>query len=318
MSVSLKGSKVSILGAGLMGHGLAQVFAEAGAEVSVHDPVPEALASVPPRVRANLTRLDRDLGALERIRLCADLAEAVRDAELVIESAPEDLELKRDLFERLDALAPAGAILATNTSVIPVTQIAERAQRRERIVGTHWWNPPYLVPLVEVVQTTETSPRVVHDTIDLLEAAGKAPVHVKRDVPGFVGNRLQHALWREAIALVASGVCDAETVDLVVKRSFGLRLPVMGPLETADLIGLDMALAIHEHVLPHIDRTPGPSPYLRELVDAGRLGMKTGEGFRRWSAEDADALRARLVDHLQSITSNTREIAWSSNTPTGS
>jgi 3-hydroxybutyryl-CoA dehydrogenase len=154
-------------------------------------------------------------------------------------------------------------------------------------------------------------------TVGLLTAAGKTPVSVKTDIPAFLGNRLQHALWREAIALVAADVCDAETLDTVVKQSFGLRLPAIGPLENADLIGLDLTLAIHEQVLPAIDRTPGPSPYLRELVAEGRLGMKTGEGFRRWSPAQADALRARVRTHLQAMTTPADEPVGAISTPGG-
>jgi 3-hydroxybutyryl-CoA dehydrogenase len=135
----------------------------------------------------------------------------------------------------------------------------------------------------------------------LLIAAGKTAVIVEKDVPGFVGNRLQHALWREAIALVQEGVCDASTVDTVVKASFGRRLAVLGPLENADLVGTDLTLAIHENVLPHLDRTAGPLPLLQQLVREGRLGMKSGEGFRRWTPEQQATLRARVLSHLQAL-----------------
>src|SRR6185437_3606702 len=138
-------------------------------------------------------------------------------------------------------------------------------------------------------------------TIALHKAAGKMPVHVKKDVPGFIGNRLQHALWREAIALVEQGICDAETVDAVVKASFGRRLPVLGPLENADLVGTDLTLAIHNTVLPAIDSRPGPSPYLQKLVADRKLGFKTGEGFRAWSADEQAALRAKVVRHLKAM-----------------
>jgi 3-hydroxybutyryl-CoA dehydrogenase len=166
------------------------------------------------------------------------------------------------------------------------------------VVGTHWWNPPYLVPLVEVVQAEATSTDVVSRAMELLATAGKSPVHVLRDIPGFVGNRLQHALWREAFALVGDGVCDAETVDRVVKSGFGLRLPMLGPMETADLVGLDLTLAIHEYILPYLDRTPGPAPILREKVERGELGMKTGRGFRPWTEDQAQSVRERLIDQL--------------------
>ena len=301
----LDGLNVTILGAGLMGHGLAQVFAVAGADVAVYDPAQAALLSVRDRVAGNLEGLGGDAAVVTRITPHRDIAGAVARADLVIEAGPEDLELKQSIFGELDSVAPATAILATNTSVLPVGQIAERVSGRHRVVGTHWWNPPYLVPLVEVIQTADTDPAVIARTLEILTAAGKSPVHVKRDVPGFIGNRLQHALWREAIALVAGGVCDAETVDTVVKQSFGLRLPVLGPLENADLVGLDLTLAIHEHVLPHIDCTAGPSPLLQELVAEGRLGMKAGEGFRTWSAAEADRLRETLSRHLINATRST-------------
>jgi 3-hydroxybutyryl-CoA dehydrogenase len=285
-----------------MGHGIAQVFACAGLPVAVHDPEPRMLASVPERVRANLAQLGLDPAPADAIELEAELADAVRGADLVIEAAPEDLAVKREIFAALDVLVSPSAILASNTSVISIGEIAAPVRRRERVVGTHWWNPPYLVPLVEVVQAAETSDATVERTIAFLAELGKTPVRVHRDIPGFVGNRMQHALWREAIALVDQGVCDAATVDTVVKQSFGLRLGVLGPLENADLVGLDLTLAIHEHVLPFLDRTPGPAPILREKVERGDLGMKTGRGFHSWTDESAQQTRDSLLAHLAATT----------------
>lgn len=290
--------RVGVVGAGLMGHGLAQVFAEAGADVTIHDPQPDQLSRVLERVSANLASLGRDIDVARRITPCPELTDAVARVDLVIEAGPEDPAIKQSIFAELDSITPAETILATNTSSIPIERVAAGATDRGRVIGTHWWNPPYLIPLVEVVPTGDTREDVVTRTIELLCAAGKTPVHVRRDVPGFVGNRLQHALWREAIALVAEGVCDAETVDTVIKNSFGLRLAVLGPLENADLVGLDLTLAIHEQILPYIDQTPGPSQYLQELVAAGRLGMKTGEGFHRWTPTEANSVRERLTAHL--------------------
>jgi 3-hydroxybutyryl-CoA dehydrogenase len=295
--------RIAVVGAGLMGHGIAQVFACAGHEVAITDPDPEALASVPERVAANLERIG--LGPAPAIELCAELERAVDGAEAVFEAAPERLELKRELFARLGRLTPPETILATNTSVMSVGEIGADADAPGRVVGTHWWNPPYLIPLVEVVEAERTDPDTVTRTIRLLESVGKEPVHVRRDVPGFVGNRLQHALWREAFHLVDEGVCDAETVDRVIKRSFGLRLPVLGPAENADLVGLDLTLAIHEYVLPHLDRTPGPAAALQEHVERGELGVKTGRGFLDWPEGEAQAVRERLLDHLVAVTRTT-------------
>ena len=290
---------IGILGAGLMGHGIAQVFAVAGHDVAVYDASADALASVQTRIRANLLALGLDVAAADRVRPSGVLANAVADADLVIEAAAENLAIKQALFAEVEAHAQPDAILASNTSVIPITQIMSGLQRRGRALGTHWWNPPFLVPLVEVVGTQWTDPACITDVIALLTAVGKTAVHVRKDVAGFIGNRLQHALWREAISLVEQGICDAETVDIVVKASFGRRLAVLGPLENADLVGTDLTLAIHEIVLPEIGSTPGPSAYLRDLVAAGKLGMKSGEGFRTWSADEQAELRTRLLNHLK-------------------
>ncbi len=292
-------ARIAVIGAGLMGHGIAQVFAVHGHAVSIYDSVQGSLDSVRSRIRQNLTDLGEDAAAADRVTPRPVLAEAVREADFVVEAALENLDLKQRLFAEIEAAAPAGAIFASNTSVIPITKIMEPLLDRSRALGTHWWNPPYLVPLVEVIGTAWTAPAMLAWTMDLHTALGKTPVHVKKDVPGFVGNRLQHALWREAISLVENDICDAETVDTVVKASFGRRLGVLGPLENADLVGTDLTLAIHETVLPAIDRNPGPSPYLRQLVGQGRLGMKSGEGFRRWSKGDPAAVRSRVLRHLK-------------------
>jgi 3-hydroxybutyryl-CoA dehydrogenase len=292
-------ARVAIIGAGLMGHGLAQVFALAGHPVAITDSVAASLATVKERIGANLRDLGDDEMAVERVRCCDSLAAAVRDADVVVEAIAENLALKQQVFAAIEKSAPGNAILASNTSVIPISAIMEGLTDRSRALGTHWWNPPYLVPLVEVIATAWTAPEVIERTIALHRAVGKTPVHVKKDVPGFVGNRLQHALWREAIALVANGICDAETVDTVIKASFGRRLAVLGPLENADLVGTDLTLAIHRTVLPDLDRAAGPSPYLEALVSQGRLGMKSGEGFCRWTAEEQAALRRRVLAHLK-------------------
>jgi 3-hydroxybutyryl-CoA dehydrogenase len=292
-------ARIAVIGAGLMGHGIAQVFALAGHEVSIHDSVAANLDSAKARIRANLRDLGDDLSALERVHPTADLAAAVREADYVVEAVLEDLPLKQKLFVEIERSVRPHTILASNTSVIPITQIMAGLRERARALGTHWWNPPYLVPLVEVIGTQWTSPQAIDWTIALHKDAGKMPVHVKKDVPGFVGNRLQHALWREAIALVEHGVCDAETVDTVIKASFGRRLAVLGPLENADLVGTDLTLAIHKTVLPDIDNRAGPSPYLEALVAKDKLGFKSGEGFRAWSAEAQAALRAKVLQHLK-------------------
>jgi 3-hydroxybutyryl-CoA dehydrogenase len=292
-------ARIAVIGAGLMGHGIAQVFALAGHDVAITDSFAQNLDTVKSRIATNLRDLGDDEGAVARVTPRADLAEAVREADYVVEAVIEDLPLKQKLFAEVERHVRADTILASNTSVIPITAIMQGLGKRERALGTHWWNPPFLVPLVEVIETQWTSPQAIAWTMELHEAAGKKPAHVKKDVPGFIGNRLQHALWREAIALVEQGICDAATVDEVIKASFGRRIAVLGPLENADLVGTDLTLAIHNMVLPAIDSRPGPSPYLQKLVADGKLGFKSGEGFRKWSADEQAALRAKVVAHLK-------------------
>jgi 3-hydroxybutyryl-CoA dehydrogenase len=289
---------IGVIGGGLMGHGIAYLLAAAGHDVRVFEPSAEVRASLPQRLRQIVDLLDADLALLDRITAHDQLAPAVGAAQFVFEAAPEKLELKRRIFADLEAVVSPETILASNSSAIPSTEIGRKLKHRERVVGTHFWNPPHLVPLVEVIQTEWTSEDVIRRTIDLLAAAGRSPVHVRRDIPGFIGNRLQHALKREAIALVASGVCDAETLDTVVKSGFGARLAVLGPLEQSDLVGLDLTLDISEVLVADLDRSDGPHPFLREKVAAGKLGMKTGEGFRRWTPEEANAVRDRLRTFL--------------------
>jgi len=292
-------ARIAVIGAGLMGHGIAQVFALAGHDVTIYDSIAASLDSAKARILGNLKDLGDDQKAVERVTPIPDLAQAVHDADYVVEAVLENLPLKQKLFGEIEKHVRPDTILASNTSVIPITRIMEGLTRRERALGTHWWNPPFLVPLVEVIETQWTSPQTVDFTMKLHAAAGKKPAHVKRDVPGFIGNRLQHALWRESVALVEQGICDAETVDNVIKAAFGRRLAVLGPLENADMVGTDLTLAIHKTVLPDIDSRPGPSPYLEKLVKDGKLGFKSGEGFRKWKPEQQAALRSKVLQHLK-------------------
>jgi 3-hydroxybutyryl-CoA dehydrogenase len=292
-------ARIAVIGAGLMGHGIAQVFALAGHDVTIYDSVAASLDSAKTRILTNLKDLGDDPKAVERITPESNLAKAVREADYVVEAVLEDLPLKQKMFAAIEQHVRPDTILASNTSVIPITKIMQGLKRPERALGTHWWNPPFLVPLVEVIETQWTSPQAVDFTMKLHAAAGKKPAHVKKDVPGFIGNRLQHALWREAIALVEQGICDAETVDNVIKAAFGRRLAVLGPLENADMVGTDLTLAIHKIVLPDIDSRRSPSPYLEKLVQDGKLGFKSGEGFRKWSPQQQAELRLKVLQHLK-------------------
>jgi 3-hydroxybutyryl-CoA dehydrogenase len=289
---------IGVVGGGLMGHGIAYLLAAGGHKVGLYEPSAEVRASLPQRLRSIVDLLAAEPSILDRISTHERLTDAVGAASVVFEAAPEKIELKQRIFAELEALTAPDTILASNSSAIPSTEIGRNLKRRERVVGTHFWNPPHLVPLVEVIQTEWTSGDVVRQTIDLLAAAGRQPVHVRRDIPGFIGNRLQHALKREAIALVASGVCDAETIDTVVKSGFGARMAVLGPMEQSDLVGLDLTLDISNVLVADLDRSAGPHPFLQEKVKTGKLGMKSGEGFRTWTPEQANEVRERLRRYL--------------------
>ncbi|HZR59428.1 MAG TPA: 3-hydroxyacyl-CoA dehydrogenase NAD-binding domain-containing protein [Xanthobacteraceae bacterium] len=290
--------KIGVIGGGLMGHGIGYLLAAAGHHVGIFEPDAASRASLPQRLNHILGVLTDNGMLLKRIAVHDTMAPAVADARFVFEAAPEKLPLKQRIFAELEGLVAPDTILASNSSAIPTTEIGCDLKHRERVVGTHFWNPPHLVPLVEVIQNDKTSDAVVRATMDLLRDAGKTPVHVRRDVPGFVGNRLQHAMKREAVALVAAGVCDAETIDIVVREGFGARTAVLGPMEQSDLVGLNLTLDIAEVLYADLDRTPGPHPFLRDKVAAGKLGMKTGEGLRQWTPQSADAVRERLSRFL--------------------
>ncbi len=300
-----KNQQIAVIGGGLMGHGIALTFARAGQYVTVTDPNADMLNSVPLRVSDSLRLLGADdaeiARALKRIELCSTVQTAVQDAAFVFEAAPEKLALKQSIFAEVEAYAPASAVLASNTSVIQITRIMEGLTTRHRALGTHWWNPPHMIPLVEVVKTEWTDPALADSMHALLADAGKTPVMVEKDVPGFIGNRLQHAMWREAINLVEQGICTAQAVDDVVKASFGRRLAVLGPLENADLVGIELTQDIHAQVLHDLDARPAPSPYLQTLRDAGRDGMAAGAGFRDWPQGALEETKARIARHLLHI-----------------
>ena len=288
---------IAIIGGGLMGAGLAQLFAARGFRVTVVEPAQTVRDSLGARIEAIAATLNEPVSCLQRVSWHAGL-DCIAAADFIIEAAPERIELKQSLFEQLLQVAAPHAVIGTNSSVIPVAAVTQKLTDAQaaRVIGTHFWNPPYLIPLVEVIQGPRSGPHAIEAALQLLRAAGKHPVHIRRDV--VAGNRLQHALWREAMALVAEGITDAAGVDELVKSSIGLRLAVLGPLENADLVGLDLTCNIHEVVLPTLNRSTTPLGVLTELRDAGHLGVSTGRGFYQWTSQSIQAVRDRLNTHL--------------------
>ena len=290
----LGGRSALVVGGGRMGLAIAQIFAAARVAVTVVEPHGPTRETARERLLQIFRTQRQDEALADKVTIAAEIGAGPLNVGIAIEAVTENLELKHTVFRQLEAACPPDAILATNTSVIPVGRIAAAVRDRDRVVGTHFWNPPYLVRLVEVVQAEGTSNETVERTMALMAAIGQQPVWVHKDIPGFIGNRLQHALKREAIALVQAGVCDAETVDLVVKSSFGSRLGIMGPLEQSDLVGLSLTLAIHKVILPDLDTSTAPQRLLVDLVAAGHTGAAVGQGFRAWTPETREELQTRL------------------------
>ena len=239
--------------------------------------------------------------AVELIAGSTAFDEAISSAGLVVESAPEDMAFKQDLFVRMDALAGPDTVLTSNTSGLSITAIASRCRRPERVLTTHFWNPPHLMPLVEIVKGERTSDSAAEAVRRLLIACGKTPVIVRKDRPGQLGNRLQMALLREAANIIAEGIADADDVDTVLKSGLGLRMPGYGTLEHMDVTGLDMAVSILEYVVPDLYNEPRAPEYLRDLVRRGDLGAKTGRGFYDWTTKSADEVKARRDGFLVEV-----------------
>ncbi len=285
--------EVGIIGAGTMGHAIAQCFAVKGWQVRLFDVNREVLGTAPARIRSNLelfvevgwTEPETVEATIRNIFLCEDLSSAVQGPALIIETISEQLDLKNRLFAELEALVHPETILCTNTSALSITSISRGLKHPERVLGTHFWNPPHILPCVEVIKSETTSDRVFEEVVSLLADLGKEPVRVLRDVPGFIGNRMQHALQREAMNLVDQGIAAPEEVDRVVKFGFGLRLALMGPLERSDWGGLDITYQVQKYLLPYLCNDTNPSTLLTQKVAAGQLGAKTGRGWFDWPEE---------------------------------
>lgn len=284
---------IGILGAGLMGPGIAQAFSSAGYRVNIFDMDPAALDTVKNRIASNfIPFIDLNLASpedrercLENITVCTSLKNLCDGPQVLIEAISEELEVKRSAYGEIEKVTPSNTILTSNTSALSITSISEDLQHQARFLGTHFWNPPHIIPCVEVIKGDFTEERVFETVYFLMEKIKKVPVRVLKDVPGFLGNRLQHAMWREAISLQEKNIASVEDIDKVVKYGFGVRMPFIGPLETADLAGLALTYDIHKYLFPYLESSPEPSPALKELVFAGATGVKAGRGFYDWTPE---------------------------------
>jgi 3-hydroxybutyryl-CoA dehydrogenase len=295
-------NRVAVIGAGLMGHGIALEFAAAGYDVTYTDRATKPIETVPARARQGLGLLaeagriaSSDIeGILLRMRPCGTLAEAARGADLVVEAVSENLGLKRSVFAEMDSVAPKQAILLSNTSTFLPSALASVTTRPGSVAVAHYFNPPHLLPVVEVVRGPQTSDSTVGTVVEMYRLMGKKPALVQKEVLGFIGNRLQFAVFREALSLVQKGVISAPALDEVVRNSFGRRLPVVGVFARRTLLSRHLASRSGNEVTPTLDNFTEVPPVLADKVRRGELGTRTGKGFYDWTPKSAEALRLRI------------------------
>ena len=293
-------SHVVIIGGGIMGGDIASVYAAGGWKVHVVSPSQKTRDALAGRVKAGLQKLGADAAYGQNVTAHAKFEEIDwSKVDNVVEAVTEDLALKQSLFAEVEALARPDVPLMSNTSNFPIGEIGKNLKHRERVLGLHFFMPAHLVPLVEVVSSDATDPKIAQKMVELMKTLGKAPIWVKKDVPGFVGNRIQHAMMREALYLIDEGICDAEAVDIAVRYGFGFRFIACGPIMQKELSGWDTNYLVGAALYPHLYSNDAPPKMLKEMVERKHLGMKTKRGFWEWTDEKMAKEKARIEKALQ-------------------
>ncbi|MGQ9607818.1 MAG: 3-hydroxyacyl-CoA dehydrogenase family protein [bacterium] len=288
--IELDKLKIGIIGAGTMGAGIAQSFAECGYEVIWYNRSERGIQRGLNLIKLNQETLiknevltkDKAEKAIKRIKLTLNLDE-LNDVDFVSESIAENIEIKQDIFSKINGICSKDAILTTNTSGLSITKISSVISNPERFVGMHWWNPPHIIPLVEVIKGDNSSEETCMIVMEICRRLGKKPVYVKKDVPGFIGNRMQMALQREVMYMVDSGIADPEDIDTVMKYGPGARWALYGPCEIADLAGLDIVRFVCGYLFKELCNREDVPKVLDEKVSNGELGTKTGKGFYQYT-----------------------------------
>ena len=293
-------SHVVIIGGGIMGGDIASVYAANDWNVHVMSPTAGTRDALPARIEAGLSKLGAD-GALARnVTTHATLKEiGWSRVVMVVEAATEDLALKQKLFAEVEALAGADVPIMSNTSNFPIGEIGRHLKHRGRVLGLHFFMPAHLVPLVEVVSSDATDPAIAQRMVELMKDLGKAPIWVKKDVPGFVGNRIQHAMLREALYLIDDGICDAEAVDTAVRYGFGFRFIACGPILQKEMSGWDTNYLVATALYPKLYNNDGPPKMLKDMIERNHLGMKTKRGMWEWTDEEVANEKAAIERRLQ-------------------
>jgi 3-hydroxybutyryl-CoA dehydrogenase len=316
--------RISVLGSGIMGHGIAQSFLMGGYPVALYDVDQSILDRAAVLIEQNLKLFaqfnlinEEDVEAcLARLTTTLDLKRCVAESQFVTEAVPEDLALKQHLFEEMESCCADDAILATNTSSLTMADIGVRVRKRARLVITHWFNPPHIVPAVEVVNSRWTSAETMDTTYGLLTKLKKLPVRINRELPGFIVNRIQMALIREVLSLYDQGVAGAEDIDRAVKGSLGFRLASIGPLQTVDMGGLGLWLKVYELLAPLIESSTEPPAALQRLAGQGHDGIKTGKGFYDYTADYANGSLDKAVQQRdREFLNRLRNLYWRTQSP---
>ncbi|MDA0746526.1 MAG: 3-hydroxyacyl-CoA dehydrogenase NAD-binding domain-containing protein [bacterium] len=318
--------KTTVVGAGLMGSQIGLVLALGSKETILTSRRSESLS----RAFENLHRYTQDLArydglngespetVLTRIRTTTNLEDALDGTQFVVESITEDLESKQSLFQQMDALTPPETLLASNTSGLPITQLAQHVQHKSRIAGSHFVQPGHIVPVVEVIRAEHTSDATMDRIADIWQGLGRLPLRVNHDIPGFLVNRLQHAVIREAVHLLSSGVADAASIDLAFRLGLAPRFTTAGPLEQRDINGLNMHVRVASHLWQTLGGWQEPLAYLKAMVERGETGLEAGKGYYDWSDKDPQTVRANQDEQLLRRTRQVMEDWESSNRQTTS
>ncbi|WP_175631938.1 3-hydroxyacyl-CoA dehydrogenase family protein [Virgibacillus siamensis] len=296
---------ITVLGAGVMGHGAAQLFAQARKNVRIRARRESSLEKAK-ELMTNSLKIMVDKGmltendmqeALSRITYTTDLHEAIRDADFVFESIPEDLEKKLDTYEIIENNVSDKTIITSNTSTFPLEELTQKAKHPERFIITHFFNPPQLVPIVEIVKVEHTDENIVKTTYNLMKEIGKSPVVLKKEITGFIVNRVQVAMLREAFNLMEQGVATAEDIDIAMKGSMGFKWGFCGPMESQDLAGLQTTKAMVGNILQDLSNTREVPSFLKEMVENDQLGIRTNQGFYKYDDNGEQAIHTR-DDHF--------------------
>lgn len=309
-------SRVSILGTGNMGPGIALQFARAGYNVTIWGPDEKFKDEGFINFNQNLEDMVRDefMDEVEAARIrqlthvTDNLKEACGDAQFIVEAIPEVLELKQEMFARLEGICSEETIFASNTSTLLPTPLSEKLMHKERLLVAHFWNPAHLAPLVEVCGGEKTSEEVIDLTMEILRRIENEPVLMRKEILGFIGNRIMHAMNREALALIGEGVCDPEDIDKVVNSSFGPRFAHLGPMEYLDFSGLDLIRNIQGYLYGDLDTTSGVLPVIEQLVREGHLGVKTGKGLFDWSLKENNIRENRDKEFVRRLKAHRRKL----------